>query len=108
MGEYYLESKNWKAALSRFESALVLAPDEPNVYWGLAEADRHLGNFADARANYQKVLDYDPDGPHGKAGTQGAQRPGDCQRQVGCSTCAGRPGLNNSFLRFGWRLKHYS
>jgi tetratricopeptide (TPR) repeat protein len=66
VGKYYLDNKDWKAALSRFQSALVLDPDNPDVYWGLAESDRHLGNFADARANYQKVVDYDPDSRHGK------------------------------------------
>ena len=66
VGSYYLQTKNWKAALSRFESALVLDPENPEVYWGLAEAEHHLGNFADARAHYQKLLEYDPDGPHGK------------------------------------------
>jgi tetratricopeptide (TPR) repeat protein len=66
VGKYYLDNKNWKAALSRFESALVLDPDNPDVYWGLAESQRHLGNFAEARANYQKVVDYDPDSRHGK------------------------------------------
>jgi len=66
VGKYYLDSKDWKAALSRFQSALVLDPDNPDVYWGLAESDRHLGNFAEARANYQKVVDYDPDSRHGK------------------------------------------
>ena len=66
VGEYYLDRKDWKAALSRFQSALVLDPDNPDVYWGLAEADRHLGNFADARANYQKVMDYDQGSRHAK------------------------------------------
>jgi len=66
VGKYYLDSKDWKAALSRFQSALVLDPDNPDVYWGLAESERHLGNFAEARANYQKVVDYDPDSRHGK------------------------------------------
>ncbi len=66
VGSYYLGSKDWKAALSRFQSALVLDPDNPDVYWGLAESERHLGNFADARANYQKVVNYDPDSRHGK------------------------------------------
>jgi tetratricopeptide (TPR) repeat protein len=66
VGKYYLDNRNWKAALSRFQSALVLDPDNPDVYWGLAESERHLGNFADARANYQKVVDYDPDSRHGK------------------------------------------
>jgi hypothetical protein len=66
VGAYYLDNKDWRAALSRFQSALVLDPDNPDVYWGLAEADRHMGNFADARANYQKVMEYDPDSKHAK------------------------------------------
>lgn len=66
VGSYYLGSKNWKAALSRYQSAMVLDPDNPEVYWGLAESQHHLGDFADARANYQKVVEYDPDSRHGK------------------------------------------
>ena len=75
VGEYYLEIKNWKAALSRFESALVLAPDEPEVYWGLAESARHLGNFAEARGYYQKVALYDPDSKHGKEASKALKDP---------------------------------
>jgi hypothetical protein len=75
VGKYYLDSKNWKAALSRFQSAMVLDPEEPEVYWGLAESDRHLGRLAEARANYQKVLDYDPDGKHGKEAKKALKDP---------------------------------
>lgn len=66
VGDYYLGSHDWKGALSRYQSALVLAPDNPNVYWGLAEAQRHLGDLADAKANYQKLLLYDPGNKHAK------------------------------------------
>jgi hypothetical protein len=66
VGEYYLSTKNWRAALSRYQSAMVLAPENPDVYWGLAEAERHTGDFAAAKANYQKLLDYDPDNKHAK------------------------------------------
>lgn len=66
VGSYYLDQKNWKGARSRFESALVLDPDNPDVYWGLAESDRHLGDFAGAKGNYLKVIQYDPDSKHGK------------------------------------------
>jgi hypothetical protein len=75
VGGYYLDRKNWKAALSRFESALVLDPENPEVYWGLAESDRHLGNMADARANYQKVAEYDPDSPHGRQARKELKEP---------------------------------
>ena len=66
VGGYYLDRKNWRAALSRFESAMVLDPENPDVYWGLAEAERNLGQFAKARADYQKLLDYDPENRHAK------------------------------------------
>jgi hypothetical protein len=66
VGAYYLDKKNWKAALSRFESALVLDPENPDVYWGLAEAQRQLGDYANAKANYLKVLEYDLDSKHSK------------------------------------------
>jgi hypothetical protein len=75
VGIYYLETKNWKGALSRFSSAFVLDPENPDVYWGLAEADRHLGNLADARANYQKVAEYDPDSRHGKEARKALKEP---------------------------------
>ena len=75
VGNYYLDNKNWRAALSRFQSALVLDPDNPDVYWGLAEAERHLGDFADARANYQKVMEYDPGSHHAKEAHKALQDP---------------------------------
>lgn len=66
VGEFELGRKNWKAALSRFQSALVTDPENPDVYWGIAEADRQLGDYANAKSNYQKVLEYDPDSKHAK------------------------------------------
>jgi hypothetical protein len=66
VGSYYLDRKNWKAALSRFESAMILDPENPEVYWGLAEAEHHMGDYAHAKEHYLKLLEYDPDGPHGK------------------------------------------
>jgi tetratricopeptide (TPR) repeat protein len=75
VGGYYLERKNWKAALSRFQSAMVLDPENPDVFWGLAEAERHLGDFWDARGHYQTVVDYDPDSKHGKEARKALKEP---------------------------------
>lgn len=75
VGNYYLQTHNWRAALSRLQSAMVLDPDNPDVFWGLAEAERHLGDFANARADYQKVLDYDPDSRHGKDARKALKEP---------------------------------
>jgi tetratricopeptide (TPR) repeat protein len=75
VGGYYLSTKNWKAALSRYQSALVLDPENPEVYWGLAEAQRHLGDLANAKANYSKVVEYDPDSKHGKEARKALKDP---------------------------------
>jgi hypothetical protein len=75
VGNYYLQTRNWKAALSRFQSAMVLDPENPDVYWGLAESEHHLGDFADARAHYLKVVDYDPDSRHGKDARKALKEP---------------------------------
>ena len=67
VGTFELSRKNWKAALSRFQSAVVTDPENPDVYWGMAEAQRGLGDFVNAKANYQKVVDYDdPESKHSK------------------------------------------
>ena len=66
VGAYYLDQKQWKGALSRFESAVVLDPENPDVYWGLGEAQRHMGKLAEAKAAYEKLIEYDPDSKHGK------------------------------------------
>jgi len=75
VGNFYLDKKDWRAALSRFQSALVLDPEEPDVYWGLAEANRRLGNFAEAKANYQKVIEYDPGSRHAKDARKALEDP---------------------------------
>jgi tetratricopeptide (TPR) repeat protein len=75
VGKYYLDNKDWRAALSRYESALVLDPDNPDVYWGLAESQRHLGQFADARTNYLKVMEYDPGSRHAKDAKKALEEP---------------------------------
>jgi tetratricopeptide (TPR) repeat protein len=75
VGNYYMDRKDWKGALSRFQSALVLAPDNPDVYWGLAESERHLGQYAEARGNYLKVMEYDPDSHHAKEAKKALKDP---------------------------------
>jgi hypothetical protein len=75
VGQYYLDNKNWSAAQSRFQSALMLDPEEPDVYWGLAESARHLGDFSSARKYYEKVAEYDPGSRHGKDAMKALREP---------------------------------
>ncbi len=75
VGDYYMSVQNWRAALSRFQSALVLEPENPDVYWGLAESERHMGNYALARQHYLKVLEYDPGSRHAKEAKKALREP---------------------------------
>jgi tetratricopeptide (TPR) repeat protein len=90
VGAYYLETKNWKGALSRFESALVLDPENPDVYWGLGEAQRHLGRFGEAKVNYRKLVEYDPDSKHGKEAKRLLKTP-ELENAPAVSSAAGAP-----------------
>ena len=75
VANYYLERKNWQGAMSRFESAMVMDPENPDVYFGLAVAEQHLGRMASARANYEKVALYDPDSKQGKEARKALKDP---------------------------------
>ena len=75
VGSLYLDQHDWRGALSRYESAVVLDPENPDVYWGLAEAQRNLRQFPAAKANYLKVMEYDPDSKHAKEAKKRLQEP---------------------------------
>jgi tetratricopeptide (TPR) repeat protein len=75
VGAYELGQKNWKAALSRFQSAVITDAENPDVYWGLAEAQRNIGDYANAKVNYEKVMEYDPDSKHGKEAKKWLKEP---------------------------------
>jgi len=75
VGSLELSRKNWKAALSRYQSALITDPENPDVYWGMAEAQRSIGDYANAKVNYQKVMEYDPDSKHAKEAKKWLKEP---------------------------------
>jgi Tfp pilus assembly protein PilF len=52
-----------KDALSGLEGAVKAAPDVPRYHLHLAKAYKALGRYADAREQYNRVLDLDPGGP---------------------------------------------
>ena len=66
VGSFYMDKKNWKAAQSRFSAAFALDSENPDVVWGLAEAERHLDLYKDAAEHYKLFLSYEPDGRRGK------------------------------------------
>ncbi len=75
VGAFELSRKNWRAALSRYQSAVITDAENPDVYWGLAEAQRNIGDYANAKANYRKVIEYDPDSKHSKEAKKWLKEP---------------------------------
>ena len=71
-----MDNKDWKGALSRFESALVLDP-ENRRFIGVWQRRAASGRFSGMRrANYQKVaIDYDPGSRHGKDAIKALREP---------------------------------
>ncbi len=66
VGSFYLEKKDWKGAEARFQSAFTLDAENPDVIWGMAEAERHLQQFKESAEHYKLFLTYDPDSKHGR------------------------------------------
>ena len=83
VGQYYLDNKNWRAARSRFQSAMVLAPDEPGDLLGTGRG----GSASRQLCRSQGKL---PEGRRLRSGQQarqgceeGVERSGDCERRRG-------------------------
>ncbi|MFY9748599.1 MAG: hypothetical protein WA891_19150 [Acidobacteriaceae bacterium] len=66
IGDYYLESSNWRGAYDRFLEANRSDPGNAEAVFGLAEAARHLSHTDEALRNYRLYLSALPSGPHAK------------------------------------------
>jgi hypothetical protein len=66
VGDFYLNRRNYNAAISRYREALLYKPDDALATWGLAEALDKAGKSEEARSNYEaylKILPYGPKAP---------------------------------------------
>jgi len=63
VGKFYFKDKNYCAAMNRFYSALYYDSRYAEAAFRLAETYEKLGDFADARKNYQRYLDIWARGP---------------------------------------------
>ena len=66
IGDFYLESGNWRGAYERFTEANRSDPGNAEAVFGLAEAARHLSHTDEALRNYRLYLSALPNGPHAK------------------------------------------
>ncbi len=62
VGETYLAGNNFDAARERFEEALRLTPDNPLVWFRLAQALQGMQRLDPARLYYRKYLEAEPKG----------------------------------------------
>lgn len=74
VGEYYLKLKNYRAALERFNDALLYKPNDAEATFDLAVTQEKLDLFAKARQNYSKYLEIVPAGPRAKESQDALKR----------------------------------
>src|SRR6202000_3128974 len=74
VGEYYLKLKNYRAALERFNHALVYKPDDAEATYELAFTQEKLELLAQADQNYHKYLKILPNGPKSKESEEAIKR----------------------------------
>ena len=66
VGNFYLQTGDYKGAYDRFKEATLVAPEDADAVFGLAEAARGLHLNQDAINNYKLYLDVFPDGKRSK------------------------------------------
>ena len=63
VGDFYFRRKNYQAAEDRYREALLYKPNDVFAMYGLARSLEKLGEFDEARANYEGYLKILPEGP---------------------------------------------
>lgn len=66
VGQYYFKLKNYRAALERFNHALIYKPDDAEAIYGLALTQEKLDLLTLADKNYRRYLEILPHGPKAK------------------------------------------
>jgi tetratricopeptide (TPR) repeat protein len=89
VGQYYLKIKNYRAALERFNHALIYKQNDAEATYGLAVTQEKLDLLALADQNYRKYLEILPNGPKSKEAQEAIQR-------LGPQVAARKPGDSNA------------
>jgi len=66
VGKFYLQTGDYKGAYDRYKEATLVAPEDANAVFGLAESARGLHRTKEAVTNYTIYLDAFPDGKRAK------------------------------------------
>ena len=76
VGRYYLRLKNYRAALERFNDALLYKPGDAEATFGLAVTQEKLDLLSQAYQNYRAYLKILDSGPHAKECEEAIKRIG--------------------------------
>lgn len=76
VGHYYLRQKNYRAALDRFNDALLYKPNDVEATFGLAVTQEKLDLLSQAYQNYRAYLKIMDSGPHAKECQEAIKRIG--------------------------------
>ena len=68
VGQYYLKHKNYRAALDRFNEALLYKPGDAEATFYLASTQDRLELYDQAYKNYRAYVKLLPEGPLAKIG----------------------------------------
>lgn len=74
VGDYYFDLKNYPAAYSRYQEALLYKSNYALAVIGLARTAEKLGKPDEARANYERYLSILPHGPNAPEATKALER----------------------------------
>lgn len=62
IGDYYMRQKNYRAAISRYREALYWKQNDAIAQFRLGQALEEVGQYTEARKNYEKYLQILPQG----------------------------------------------
>jgi Tfp pilus assembly protein PilF len=74
VGQYYLKRKNYRAALDRFNEALLYKPNDAESMFYLAQTQEKLELYALAFQNYRNYVNVYKEGPHVKESQEALKR----------------------------------
>lgn len=74
VGDYYFRRKNYAAAISRYREALYWKDNDAVATWRLAQALEQVGQYSEARSNYQAYLKALPNGEFAEKATAALDR----------------------------------
>lgn len=87
VGDYYFKRKNYAAAIYRYRDALYWKSDDAVATLRLAQALEQVGQYAEARKNYESYLKILPHGEFAKQATDALgrlhEKPDDPRKSAG-------------------------